>query len=154
MSERAHVTGYAYLVDLDPAGQLAAIGADAATDAAVTVFTTDGGRVADIAGRADGRVWALGFAPGAGPARLLLVIEDQGGYLPATWTADDGLVRHDWCRFDTEITAGGPGRAAPPRPAGPARPQPAARGGPRRADPDGRRHPDGQHPGRRGLAGR
>lgn len=106
VSERAHVTGYAYLVDLDPAGQLAAIGADAATDAAVTVFTTDGRRVADIAGRADGRVWALGFAPGSGPARLLLVIEDRGGYLPATWTADDGLVRHDWCRFDTEITAG------------------------------------------------
>ncbi|WP_433231535.1 prolyl oligopeptidase family serine peptidase [Micromonospora sp. CA-248260] len=106
VSERTHVTGYAYLVDLDPAGRLAVIGADAATDAAVTVVTTDGVRVAGIAGCADGRVWALGFAPDSGPARLLLVIEDEGGYLPATWTEEEGLVRHDWCRFDTEVTAG------------------------------------------------
>ncbi|MEV0395400.1 S9 family peptidase [Polymorphospora rubra] len=106
VTERARVAGYAYLVDLDPAGRLVAVGADASAATAVTVLTVDGAPVAEIAGRPDRRVWALGFAPGGGPARLLLVVEDRGGYLPATWTERGGLVRHDWCRFDTEITAG------------------------------------------------
>ncbi|WKU04494.1 prolyl oligopeptidase family serine peptidase [Micromonospora sp. HUAS LYJ1] len=106
VGERVHVGGYAYLVDLDPAGRLLVVGGDAATDPAVTVFTADGARVAGIPGGPDRRVWGLGFAPGVDPARLLLVVEDEGGYLPATWTAADGLVRHEWCRFDTEITAG------------------------------------------------
>jgi acylaminoacyl-peptidase len=125
------IRGYAQLVDLDPTGRLITVGTDAAAADAVTVLTTTGERVARLSGGAGGarargvaagagaggavgagdtvdvggRVWALGFAPGAGEPRLLLIVEDRGEYLLATWTEAGGLTRSGWCRFDTEITA-------------------------------------------------
>ncbi|WP_050778087.1 alpha/beta fold hydrolase [Micromonospora sp. ATCC 39149] len=100
----SRVSGYAHLVDVDPAGQLLVVGTDAASPTAVTVLTGDGTPVAVLPGSATGRVWPLGFAPGTGPARLLLVVEENGEYALATWTRAGGLARHEW-RFDTEITA-------------------------------------------------
>ncbi|WFE25706.1 prolyl oligopeptidase family serine peptidase [Solwaraspora sp. WMMD791] len=105
ITEVTRIDGYAYLVDLDPSGELAVVGADAAAPDAVTVLDRDGTPVGRIAGRTGRRVWALGFAPGGGVARLLLVIESDGRYCPATWTADGGLTTYDWCWYDTEITA-------------------------------------------------
>lgn len=105
ITEVARIDGYAYLVDLDPTGGLAVVGTDAAAPDAVTVLHRDGTPVGRVAGRTGRRVWALGFAPGGGEARLLLVIESDGRYFPATWTADGGLTTYEWCWYDTEITA-------------------------------------------------
>ncbi|MFY1697005.1 MULTISPECIES: alpha/beta fold hydrolase [unclassified Solwaraspora] len=105
ITEVTRIDGYAYLVDLDPAGDLAVVGTDAAAPDAVTVLDRDGTPVSRIAGRTSRRVWALGFAPGGGEARLLLVVESDGRYFPATWTADGGLTTYEWCWYDTEITA-------------------------------------------------
>lgn len=100
------VSGYASLVDLDPTGRLLVVGTDAARDDAVRVLNRRGALVARLAGAVDSRVWALGFAPDAtGPATLLLALEEADEYLLATWTERDGLRRHGWRRFDTEITA-------------------------------------------------
>lgn len=100
------VPGYASLVDLDPTGRLLAVGADAASEEAVRILDRRGDQVACLAGAVDNRVWALGFAPPTdGPPTLLLALEEAGEYLLAVWTRKGGLRRHEWCRFDTEITA-------------------------------------------------
>ncbi|MFY1635332.1 alpha/beta hydrolase family protein [Solwaraspora sp. WMMB335] len=103
--ELARIPGYAYLIDLDHTGRFAAIGTDAAATDAVTVVDADGAIVGRVAGRTDRRVWGLGFAPTGAQPRLLLVVEQDGLFFPATWTAEVGVQTHDWCRFDTEITA-------------------------------------------------
>ncbi|WJK33375.1 prolyl oligopeptidase family serine peptidase [Solwaraspora sp. WMMA2065] len=105
ITEVTRTAGYAYLVDLDPTGELAAVGTDPAAADAVTVVGRDGATVGVVSGQPDRRVWALGFAPGGGQPRLLLVLEQDDRYFPATWTRTDGLQPHSWCWFDTEITA-------------------------------------------------
>lgn len=111
VTELTRITGYAYLVDLDPAGRLAAVGTDPAAADAVTILDVsdapdrETALVGRVPGRPDRRVWALGFAPSEGEPRLLLVVEQDGRYCPATWTPAGGLEMHAWCWFDTEITA-------------------------------------------------
>ncbi|WP_405093729.1 alpha/beta fold hydrolase [Micromonospora sp. NBC_01392] len=98
------MSGYAHLVDVDPTGDLLVVGRDAASPEGTTVLDSRGGPVAVLSGGAGRRIWPLGFAPGSGPARLLLVVEEDDEYAIATWARADGLSRHRW-RFDTEITA-------------------------------------------------
>ncbi|MCZ4124797.1 S9 family peptidase, partial [Streptomyces sp. H39-S7] len=96
--------GHGLLVDLAPAGDLLAVARGAATEEAVTLLTPDGAVKESLSGT-DGRLWALGFAPGGTTPELLLVAEREGRYVIATWRADTGLEPHHWCAFDTEITA-------------------------------------------------
>ncbi|MFC8714037.1 alpha/beta hydrolase family protein [Streptomyces sp. NPDC057197] len=98
----ARFDGHATLTGITPAGGLLAV-ADAA---AVTVLTTGTGAVrAVLPGGASGRLWSLGFAPGADSEELLLVREHDDRYVLATWRPGTGLATHTWCAFDTEITA-------------------------------------------------
>ncbi|MEU3460585.1 alpha/beta fold hydrolase [Streptomyces sp. NPDC006733] len=96
--------GHGLLVDLAPAGDLLAVARGAATKDAVTLLTPDGTVLETLPGT-DGRLWALGFAPGSTTPELLLVAERDGRYVIGTWRADTGLELHRWCAFDTEITA-------------------------------------------------
>jgi len=94
----------ASLVDLSPRADLLVLGRRAADARAVTVLSADGETVATLPGD-HGRVWALGFAPGTAEAELLVVAERGQRYLLGSWTLSAGLVLHEWCGFDTEITA-------------------------------------------------
>ncbi|WP_326595074.1 S9 family peptidase [Streptomyces sp. NBC_01803] len=96
--------GHATLAGMSPAGDLVAVARAAGSPHAVTVLTADGETVARLSGER-GRVWALGFAPGAPGAELLLVEEHRDRYRLVTWTPERGAHRHAWCDFDTEITA-------------------------------------------------
>ncbi|MEE4419246.1 S9 family peptidase [Streptomyces bugieae] len=102
------VEGPALLTGISPTGRLLAVSGPAGSDRAVTLVGCSDGEVAEVArlsGRR-GRLWALGFAPGAAvDGELLLVQEADERYLLASWTPGGGLRSHDWCRFDTEITA-------------------------------------------------
>ncbi|MFE1858238.1 S9 family peptidase [Streptomyces anandii] len=97
-----------------PEGDLLALAAAPADEAAVTVVTAAGAVAAtlrppagarDEGGEAAGGIWCRGFSPLPGRRELLLVQELEDGYALATWTPGGGLVTHRWCRFDTEITA-------------------------------------------------
>ncbi len=84
-----------------PRGRLLALaGADA-----VTVLTCDGVVRAVLPGGDTGRLWSLGFAPGPDREELLLIREREDGYVLASWRPGSGPTTHDWCAFDTEITA-------------------------------------------------
>ncbi|PJE95320.1 S9 family peptidase [Streptomyces carminius] len=99
--------GYAVLAGLSPDGRLLAVARAAASGRAVTVHTADGGTAAVLSGR-DGGLWALGFAPrsaGDTGAELLLIRRLGDRYVPAVWREADGIRLHEWCAFDTEITA-------------------------------------------------
>ncbi|UZJ32718.1 TolB family protein [Streptomyces endophytica] len=102
------VDGAALLTGISPTGRLLAVSGPAGSDRAVTLVGCSDGEAAEVArlsGRR-GRLWALGFAPGAAvDGELLLVQEADERYLLASWTPGGGLRSHDWCRFDTEITA-------------------------------------------------
>ncbi|GGX77558.1 S9 family peptidase [Streptomyces anandii] len=97
-----------------PEGDLLALAAAPADEAAVTVVTAAGAVAAtlrppagarDEGGEAPGGIWCRGFSPLPGRRELLLVQELADGYALATWMPGGGLVTHRWCRFDTEITA-------------------------------------------------
>ncbi|MFF8288739.1 alpha/beta hydrolase family protein [Streptomyces sp. NPDC016309] len=94
--------GHATLTGITPGGRLLAL----AGAGAVTVLTGEGAVVAVLPGGGDtGRLWSLGFAPAGDAEELLLVREYEDRYVLATWRPDRGLTTHEWCAFDTEITA-------------------------------------------------
>ncbi|WP_197363800.1 alpha/beta hydrolase family protein, partial [Streptomyces clavuligerus] len=136
----ARVDGHATLTGITPGGGLLAL---ARTDA-VTVLTAEGAVRAVLSGGATGRLWALGFSPAPEREELLLIRECDDRYTLATWRPTAGpagsgepttgkpttgeptagepttgeLTTHDWCSFDTEITArwdGGGSGGAPGR---------------------------------------
>ncbi|MFB9733582.1 MULTISPECIES: prolyl oligopeptidase family serine peptidase [unclassified Streptomyces] len=72
-------------------------------DDAVVLLTADG-TVTAVLPPGPARQWCRGFRP-AGGRELLLVRESGDRYVLATWTPEDGTVVHDWCVFDTEISA-------------------------------------------------
>ncbi|WP_246260595.1 alpha/beta hydrolase family protein [Streptomyces typhae] len=104
--EVTRVDGPAALAGLGPGGDLLALTRAAGSPRAVTVLTTAGATVAVLPGDGPhGRLWALGFAP-AGPDPTLLLVRERGDrYLLATWSPGTGTTTHDWCAFDTQITA-------------------------------------------------
>ncbi|MFF9768463.1 alpha/beta hydrolase family protein [Streptomyces sp. NPDC014636] len=96
----ARIPGHVSLTGITPGGRLLAL-ADAH---AVTVLTSEGAVRAVLPGGGDaGRLWSLGFAPAG--AELLLVRAYEDRYVLASWRPATGPARHDWCAFDTEITA-------------------------------------------------
>ncbi|MFF8727090.1 alpha/beta fold hydrolase [Streptomyces sp. NPDC015171] len=98
----ARVEGHVTLTGITPEGRLLAL-AGAGT---VTVLTREGAVRAVLPGDGTGRLWSLGFAPaGHGAQELLLVRECDDRYLLASWRPGTGLTTHDWCAFDTEVTA-------------------------------------------------
>ncbi|MFF4186819.1 alpha/beta fold hydrolase [Streptomyces sp. NPDC001691] len=104
--EVTRVDGHATLCGITPDGSLLALSGAAGSPRAVTVLGTDGTTRAVLGGDgAGGRLWALGFAPVADRAELLLVSEADDRYVLGSWTPETGLVRHAWCAFDTELTA-------------------------------------------------
>ncbi|WP_190133912.1 S9 family peptidase [Streptomyces longispororuber] len=106
--EVTRVDGPAALAGLAPGGDLLALTRAADSPRAVTVLTPDGTEAAVLPGDGPhGRLWALGFAPAPGraTATLLLVRERDDHYSLATWTPETGTRAHDWCAFDTQITA-------------------------------------------------
>ncbi|MFD7897559.1 alpha/beta hydrolase family protein [Streptomyces sp. NPDC059743] len=119
--EVTRVDGHVTLSGVSPRAGLLAISGPAGSDRAVTVLTADGtphtvlsgasrehhGRRPEVSGApgAYGRLWSLGFAPRADRDELLLVREAGDRYLLACWSPGTGVVVHDWCAFDTEITA-------------------------------------------------
>ncbi|QCX81713.1 Prolyl tripeptidyl peptidase precursor [Streptomyces sp. YIM 121038] len=104
--EVTRVDGPAALAGLTPAGDLLVLTRGADSPHAVTVLTPEGDAAAVLPGDgAHGRLWALGFAPAGPDATLLLVRERDDRYLLETWTPATGTVTHDWCAFDTQITA-------------------------------------------------
>ncbi|WP_437114899.1 alpha/beta fold hydrolase [Streptomyces longispororuber] len=106
--EVTRVDGPAALAGLAPGGDLLALTRAADSPRAVTVLTPDGTEAAVLPGDGPhGRLWALGFAPAPGraTATLLLVRERDDHYSLATWTPATGTRAHDWCAFDTQITA-------------------------------------------------
>ncbi|MFB6437398.1 alpha/beta fold hydrolase [Streptomyces sp. NPDC056411] len=100
----AAVDGPALLTGIAPSGGLLAVSGAAGSEPAVTVLTCAGVPLARLSGRG-GRLWALGFAPSPAATELLLVQEHNDHYRLASWRPGGGLRPHDWCRFDTEITA-------------------------------------------------
>ncbi|MYU20342.1 alpha/beta fold hydrolase [Streptomyces sp. SID8352] len=102
------VEGPATLTGATPDGRLIAL----AAPGAVAVLTPDGEVRATLDSPPGARLWPLGFAPApepGSPARedvLLLVRERPHGYLLGTWSERAGTAEHEWCLFDTEITAG------------------------------------------------
>ncbi|CUW33140.1 MULTISPECIES: alpha/beta hydrolase family protein [Streptomyces] len=97
----ARLPGHVTLTGITPGGRLLALaGADA-----VTVLTCDGVVRAVLPGGDTGRLWSLGFAPGPDREELLLIREREDGYVLASWRPGSGPTTHDWCAFDTEITA-------------------------------------------------
>ncbi|WP_225100183.1 alpha/beta fold hydrolase [Streptomyces sp. CoH27] len=97
----ARTDGLATLTGITPGGRLLALaGAEA-----VTVLTHDGAVRAVLPAGDTGRLWCLGFAPAGDGEELLLVRECADRYVIATWRPGTGLTLHDWCAFDTEITA-------------------------------------------------
>ncbi|MEU5688383.1 alpha/beta hydrolase family protein [Streptomyces venezuelae] len=104
--EVTRVEGPAALAGIAPSGDLLALTRTADSPAAVTLLTPDGTVVAVLPGDGPhGRLWALGFAPTGPRPTLLLVREHEDRYLLATWTPARGAATHDWCAFDTQITA-------------------------------------------------
>ncbi|MFG3281373.1 S9 family peptidase [Streptomyces sp. NPDC048111] len=102
----ACLDGHAGLSGITPDGRLLAVSGAAGSARAVTVLADDGTERAVLAGDGpQGRLWSLGFAPAADRAELLLVRETNDRYVPASWTPQSGFVAHDWCAFDTEISA-------------------------------------------------
>ncbi|CAM5393931.1 peptide hydrolase [Streptomyces spiroverticillatus] len=101
----AHLPYQASLTGISSDGELLAVAGQARSARAVTVFRTcDGSRVARLGGEG-GALWSLGFTPRPGAQDLLLVREDGGRYLLATWRPGGDPVPHTWASFDTEITA-------------------------------------------------
>ncbi|MFB7601080.1 alpha/beta hydrolase family protein [Streptomyces sp. NPDC056160] len=98
----ARIDGHATLTGITPTGGLLAL----AGPDAVTVLTGEGTVAAVLPGGGAGRLWSLGFAPGGDGDELLLVRECEDGYILVTWRPATGPAVHDWCSFDTEITAG------------------------------------------------
>ncbi|GAA2531664.1 MULTISPECIES: alpha/beta hydrolase family protein [Streptomyces] len=94
------VPGPLTLHGISPDGGLLAV---TGTGDAVTLLDTAGTVTAVLPGRT-ARQWCRGFRPAGGP-ELLLVLQTDEHYLLATWTPGAGTVVHDWCPFDTEITA-------------------------------------------------
>ncbi|MGV9273605.1 prolyl oligopeptidase family serine peptidase [Streptomyces griseosporeus] len=80
-------------------GLLAVTGADGA----VTLLDP-AGAVTAVPPAGAARQWCRGFRPDGG-RELLLVHQTDDHYLLATWTPAAGTTVHDWCAFDTEITA-------------------------------------------------
>ncbi|MFI9586806.1 S9 family peptidase [Streptomyces sp. NPDC052236] len=104
--EVTRVDGHVTLSGITPAGHLLAISGAAGSARAVTVLAADGTVRAVLPGDGThGRLWSLGFAPTGDRDELLLVREEEDRYLPASWRPETGVVTHDWCAFDTEITA-------------------------------------------------
>lgn len=123
----ARLPYHANLTGISADGQLLAIGGQARSAQAVTVLrTADGSRLAELqeelraefhegVDEGGGALWSLGFSPVPGPgigpepgrhqSDLLLVREHGGRYLLATWRPGEPPRTHDWCAFDTEITA-------------------------------------------------
>ncbi|MER5985518.1 prolyl oligopeptidase family serine peptidase [Streptomyces sp. BE147] len=99
----ARLPHHANLTGITAAGDLLAVGAQARSASAVTVFGTDGTRHA-VLDEPEGALWSLGFGPLPARRDLLLVREWQGSYLLATWSPGQPLITHRWCAFDTEIT--------------------------------------------------
>ncbi|MFI2205623.1 alpha/beta hydrolase family protein [Streptomyces sp. NPDC020192] len=97
----ARIDGHATLTGITPGGRLLAL----AGTGAVTVLTHDGAVRAVLPDGDTGRLWSLGFAPTGDGEELLLVREYDDRYALATWRPVTGLTVHDWCAFDTEITA-------------------------------------------------
>ncbi|WP_405997052.1 alpha/beta fold hydrolase [Streptomyces sp. NBC_00829] len=98
--------GHATLAGIAPGGRYLAITGPAASAHAVTVLTPDGTVHALLPGGPDGgELWALGFSPLPDRDELLLVQQHHDRYLLAGWRPATGLHIHEWCAFDTEITA-------------------------------------------------
>ncbi|MCX5205477.1 prolyl oligopeptidase family serine peptidase [Streptomyces sp. NBC_00237] len=96
---------HASLTGISTEGDLLAVGGQARSPYAVTVFrTSDGARVAQL-GEERAALWSLGFTSAAGRRDLLLVREHAGRYLLATWRPGEPVRTHAWAGFDTEITA-------------------------------------------------
>lgn len=100
----ARIAGHAELADVSADGDLVAVCTEPDAPDAVRILRPDGGTTAVLSGTG-GQVWGLGFRPVPGPAAFLCVIERDGVYRPAVWTAADGLVAVPGPGFDTEITA-------------------------------------------------
>ncbi|KUN00129.1 peptidase S9 [Streptomyces yokosukanensis] len=112
---------------ITPDGTLIALASSADDPAAVTVVSCDGRTVLTLPGRpaapgADSgaaqdppdpagptpggtRLWCQGFSPRSGRRELLLVRALGDGYVLETWAPEEGLRTHDWCTFDSEISA-------------------------------------------------
>ncbi|MEV5428043.1 alpha/beta fold hydrolase [Streptomyces sp. NPDC052701] len=98
----ARTDGHATLTGITPGGRLLAL----AGAGAVTVLTGEGAVRAVLPDGGDtGRLWSLGFSPAGDDGELLLVRECEDRYVLATWRPGTGLSTHEWCAFDTEITA-------------------------------------------------
>ncbi|MEU8890553.1 alpha/beta fold hydrolase [Streptomyces sp. NPDC048442] len=96
---------HAHLTGISGDGELLAVGGQARSAHAVTVFRTRDGSRAAALGPQGGALWSLGFGPAAGQHDLLLVRQDAERYLLATWRPGESVRTHTWCAFDTEITA-------------------------------------------------
>ncbi|CAL9345644.1 hypothetical protein SUDANB176_00366 [Streptomyces sp. enrichment culture] len=94
------VSGPLTLHGISPDGGLLAV--TGAGDA-VTLLDATGTVTAVLPGRT-ARQWCCGFRPD-GARELLLVLQTDEHYLLATWTPGAGTAVHEWCPFDTEITA-------------------------------------------------
>ncbi|MEO6504115.1 MAG: prolyl oligopeptidase family serine peptidase [Jatrophihabitantaceae bacterium] len=94
--------GYAQLVDLSGSGEFAVLAGEPDTSDAVTIVAVGSGEITRLSGVAN-QLWAAGFAPGPGPARLLLAVAVEGGYRLGVWSEQVGLSVLDGCHFDTEI---------------------------------------------------
>ncbi|MEU2338997.1 alpha/beta fold hydrolase [Streptomyces sp. NPDC013172] len=92
---------------ITPEGDLLALVGVSDGNAAITVMTATGRVVSTLPRPGDprGRFWCRGFSPRPGRPELLLVHESEDRYQLATWSPRTGLVTHDWCGFDTEISA-------------------------------------------------
>ncbi|MDF3299181.1 S9 family peptidase [Streptomyces tropicalis] len=105
--EVLRVPGGCRLGGITPDGALIALASSADDAAAVTVVARDGRTAAVLPGPGGpgSRLWCQGFSPRPGSRELLLVRDLGDRYAPATWTPEDGLRAHDWCAFDTEVSA-------------------------------------------------
>ncbi|MEU3413133.1 alpha/beta fold hydrolase [Streptomyces sp. NPDC006658] len=99
------LAGTADVTVLTCEGEVEAVLRGGSTESGARPVPPAGGtRAALHAGDRD-RLWSLGFAPAPEAEELLLVRARDDRYVLASWRPATGLTTHEWCAFDTEITA-------------------------------------------------
>lgn len=112
----AAADGHVVLIDMSPDGQFIVLAGRPDGVVAAAIIPTAGGDQHILAADGGGRLWALGFRPGAVSAapELLMVVESGGRFTVGAWRETTGLVPDERLTFDSEITAAwyGAGRQA------------------------------------------